>query len=89
VVGRGVHDHFAPLLEKLRHRSCDGCGDDVNFPNDPAQLGPDARERLEQFFHGGPLYCGGCYEKAPSCGECDWHVTPERVADHMKQAHAD
>src|SRR4029077_10707375 len=26
VVPRGIHDHFAPLLNQLNSRSCDGCG---------------------------------------------------------------
>src|SRR5947209_13656904 len=26
VVPRGVHDHYAPLLQEHNSRSCDGCG---------------------------------------------------------------
>ena len=44
---------------------------------------------LEQFFLGGPLYCDGCYEKAPTCDDCGWHINPDRVADHLRQAHHD
>src|SRR5437588_4394890 len=62
VVPRGIHDHFAPLLPKLNSRRCDGCGDALPLPGD---LAADDHSRLEQFFHGGPLYCDGCYEKAP------------------------
>lgn len=89
VVPRGVHDHYAPLLKELAHRHCDGCGDDVNLPRDPGDLDPESRNRLEQFFLGGPLYCNGCYEKIPVCGDCDWHIAPERVAEHIRQVHRD
>jgi hypothetical protein len=84
VVARGVHDHFAPLLVKFNHRSCDSCGSDMNLPLDPADLDVESRNRLEQFFLGGPLYCDGCYEKAPECDDCGWHITPDRVAEHQK-----
>jgi len=89
VVPRGVHDHFAPLLQKLAHRSCDGCGMDIVLPRDPGELDDASRARLEQFFLGGPLYCAPCYEKAPECSDCDWHITADRVAEHIKKAHVD
>jgi hypothetical protein len=87
VVPRGVHDHYAPLLAKLNHRNCDGCGHDLPLPRDPGELDAETRARLEQFFLGGPLYCDGCYEKAPTCTDCGWHIAPDRVADHLRQAH--
>jgi hypothetical protein len=89
VVPRGVHDHYAPLLEKFSHRNCDGCGHDLNLPRDSGELDDESRARLEQFFLGGPLYCDGCYDKAPECSDCGWHITPDRVADHLRQAHRD
>jgi hypothetical protein len=89
VVPRGVHDHYAPLLAKFSHRHCDGCGNDLNLPRDPGELDDESRGRLEQFFLGGPLYCDGCYDKAPECSDCGWHITPDRVADHLRQAHRD
>lgn len=89
VVPRGVHDHYAPLLTKFSHRSCDGCGDELNLPPDAVDLSDEARTRLEQFFLGGPLYCDGCYDKAPSCDDCGWHINPDRVAEHVKKAHRD
>src|SRR5947209_4435353 len=67
VVPRGVHDHYAPLLHEYNSRNCDGCGDALDLPRDAGDLDDDSRTRLEQFFLGGPLYCGGCYDKAPSC----------------------
>src|SRR5690348_17142513 len=54
VVSRGLHDHYAPLLEGFKSRNCDGCGDKHSLPSDPGELAPEDRARLEQFFHGGP-----------------------------------
>jgi hypothetical protein len=84
VVPRGVHDHFAPLLAQFNHRGCDSCGSDMNLPRDPGELDDESRNRLEQFFLGGPLYCDGCYEKADTCNDCGWHITPDRAAEHKK-----
>lgn len=89
VVPRAVHDHYAPLIAAEFSHKCDGCGDELALPRDPAELSRDDRGRLEQFFHGGPLYCDGCYEKAPECDDCDWHIAPERVAEHHRKAHRD
>jgi hypothetical protein len=87
VVPRGVHDHYAPLLARSNSRSCEGCGDKLALPRDPGDLAPEDRSRLEQFFHGGPLYCDDCYEKAPACDDCGWHIDETQVADHQRQAH--
>jgi hypothetical protein len=89
VVPRGVHDHYAPLLAELRSRSCDGCGDELHLPHEPGDLDPEDRARLEQFFHGGPLYCDGCYDKAPTCDDCGWHITADDINEHQRQAHHD
>jgi len=89
VVARGLHDHFAPLLARFSSRSCDGCGNALDLPLDPGDLDDETRGRLEQFFLGGPLYCDGCYDKAPSCDDCGWHVAPELVAEHNRKAHHD
>jgi hypothetical protein len=89
VVSRGVHDHFVPLLQQFNSRNCDGCGTMMPLPNDPGELTPEHRNRLEQFFHGGPLYCDGCYDKAPTCNACGWHIAADRVAEHQRQAHED
>ena len=88
-VPRGVHDHYAPLLSKLNRRHCEGCGDVLPLPQEPGDLATEDRQRLEQFFHGGPLYCDGCYEKAPTCDDCGWHIAPEMTAEHHRQAHHD
>jgi hypothetical protein len=89
VVSRGVHDHYAPLLNQFSSSHCEGCGNELNVPRDPGELDDEARGRLEQFFLGGPLYCDGCYDKAPSCDDCGWHITPDRVAEHQRKAHRD
>ena len=87
VIPRGLHDHYAPLLARLNSRHCDGCGDELPLPRDAGDLSEEDRSRLEQFFHGGPLYCDGCYEKAPACDDCGWHIDPHLVAEHLRQAH--
>jgi hypothetical protein len=89
VVARGVHDYYAPLVMKMTQGHCDGCGDELPLPRDAGELAKDDRTRLEQFFHGGPLLCDGCYDKAPTCNYdgCGWHIVPEKVAEHVHQAH--
>ncbi len=89
VVTRGLHDHYAPLLERFKQRSCEGCGHELPLPGEPGDLAPDDRARLEQFFHGGPFYCDHCYDKAPTCDDCGWHIAEDRVAEHQRQAHHD
>jgi hypothetical protein len=89
VVPRGVHDHFAPLLRQLGSRNCDSCGHEMQLPLEPGELNDEDRVRLEQFFLGGPLYCGGCFEKAPTCDDCGWHIDQRRIAEHHRLAHHD
>ena len=86
-VSRGVHDHFGPLLKQFNARNCDSCGTVTPLPSDAGELTPHDRDRLEQFFHGGPLYCDPCYEKAPTCNSCGWHVAADSVAEHQRQLH--
>jgi hypothetical protein len=87
-VPRALHAHFAPLIAQHNSRQCEGCGDSLPLPRDPGDLSPEDHDRLEQFFHGGPLYCDGCYDKAETCDDCGWHIAPDHVADHQHQAHA-
>src|SRR5262245_6424842 len=82
-VSRWVHDHYLPLLSNFTHRNCDGCGTDVQLPEDPGALTADAQARLEQFFKGGPLYCDPCYDKAPTCDDCGWHITEDKAKEHQ------
>jgi len=88
VVPRGLHDHYASLMATLNNRPCAKCGDDLPLPHDAGDPPADDRERLEQFFHGGPLYCDTCYDKVPACHECGWHIGEDVVAEHQRQAHA-
>ena len=89
VVPRGVHDHYAPLLSRFNSRHCDGCGDELPLPREAGDLSADDHARVDQFFDGGPLFCDGCYDKAPSCDDCGWHIAPEKVAEHQRDAHHD
>ncbi len=87
VVPRGVHDHYAPLLTRFNSRNCEGCGHEMHVPLDPGDLDEETRARLEQFFLGGPLFCDGCYDKIPSCDDCGWHISPDRIDEHHRKAH--
>jgi hypothetical protein len=89
VVPRGVHDHYAPLLAQFNSRQCEGCGNALPLPREPGDLSPEDQTRLEQFFHGGPLYCDGCFDKAPTCDECGWHIAKDHVAEHHRAAHTE
>lgn len=84
VVPRGVHDHYAQLLTKFNLTQCQSCGDELPLPKEAGDLAPEARDRLEQFFHGGPLYCDGCYEKAAACDDCGWHIADDIAAEHHR-----
>ena len=88
-VPRGVHDHYARLLSRFNSRHCDGCGDRLPLPRDPGDLADEDRARLEQFFHGGPLYCDPCYDKAAACDDCGWHIASDRVAEHQRTVHTE
>jgi hypothetical protein len=87
VVPRGLHDHYLALLKQFNSRDCDGCGHELPLPRDAGDLAPEQRARLEQFFHGGPLYCDDCYDKAPACDDCGWHIDQDHVAEHHRTAH--
>jgi hypothetical protein len=84
---KALHDYYTAILPQLCSRDCEGCGDTVQLPPDPAELAPDDRSRLEQFFHGGQILCDDCYEKAPTCDDCGWHVTPAQAKKHQRQKH--
>jgi hypothetical protein len=89
VVPRGLHDHYASQLRTMNLKPCESCGGELSLPREPGDLAIDDRSRLEQFFHGGPLYCDGCYDKAAECGECGWHIAGDAVAEHQRVAHHD
>ena len=86
-VSRWAHDHYAPLIAKWISQNCAGCGDELTLPRDAGELSPEAQARLEQYFHGGPLYCDPCYDKAPPCGDCGWHIDAASASKH-KRGHA-
>jgi hypothetical protein len=93
-LGRGVvsgdtPQQFAALLQSAARRPCDGCGGEPSLLHDPGELSAEDRTRLEQFFLGGPLYCTDCYQNAPECGECGWHITRDRLAEHLQRSHAE
>ncbi len=84
-VSRWAHDHYAPLLANWNARTCDGCGGTMSLPKDPGDLSAEDQARLEQSFKGGPLYCDPCYEKAPPCGDCGWHIARDQAKAHQRQ----
>jgi hypothetical protein len=86
-VSRWAHDNYAPLIAQWKQRACDGCGDPLTLPSDPGDLSKEDQSRLEQYFHGGPLYCDPCWEKAPPCDDCGWHIAEGKTAEHAKAAH--
>jgi hypothetical protein len=87
VVPRGIGDHFADAFRQHATRPCAGCGRDEPVPG-TAEGVPDAdRPRVEQFLHGGPLYCADCYPTSPACRVCGWHIPPDRIGDHDKEHH--
>jgi hypothetical protein len=86
-VSRWMHDHYAPLIARWTSQECAGCGDELTLPRDAGDLSPEAQARLEQYFHGGPLYCDPCYDKAPACGDCGWHIDAASAPKH-KHGHA-
>ncbi len=88
VVPKGIHDHYSPILAKNDARKCDICGEKERLPRDLVHLSDRERPRLEQFFHGGPLYCESCYAKQPPCGDCGMHVEPSLIPDHYRRVHA-
>lgn len=89
VVTRAVHAHYAPLIAQFNSRLCDSCGDELALPWKADELAAEDRERMEQFVRGGPLYCDGCYDKAPTCDDCGMHIAPALTAEHQRTAHTD
>ncbi len=82
VLPRGLHDHYAAHLRKIAQRNCDRCGRSEPLPASPAEIPAEDRPRLEQFFFGGPFYCHNCYDTAPACHDCGWHIAPEQASQH-------
>lgn len=87
VVTRAVNDHFVPLIEEFKHQSCVSCGNMIEVPVEAEDMDKESRSRLEQFLLGGPLYCNSCYEVAPSCDDCGWHIDKEHEKQHHLKSH--
>ena len=88
VTPRGVHDHYKPVIAGQNRRPCEKCKQGVEVPLSADGVPAADRKRMEQFLHGGPLYCAKCFPAVPACDDCGWHVAMERVADHFKKQHA-
>jgi hypothetical protein len=88
VVPRGVHDHYKPVIQKENKHPCDRCGAALASPLNIEAAPPAERARMEQFFHGGPLFCARCFPEVPACDDCEWHIPHEAIADHFKKVHA-
>jgi hypothetical protein len=87
VVARGVHDHYKPVIDHHNERPCEKCKTAVAIPLSTDGVPAEDKTRLEQFLHGGPLYCAKCYPHVPTCDDCGWHVAMEKVADHFRKVH--
>jgi hypothetical protein len=88
VVPRGLHDHYKPVIQRENKHPCDRCESLLTIPLNIEAALPAERARMEQFFHGGPLFCAKCFPEVPSCDDCEWHIPHEAIADHFKKVHA-
>ncbi|CAN5506804.1 hypothetical protein BH11PLA2_BH11PLA2_04160 [soil metagenome] len=87
VTPRGVHDHFKPIIAKNAERPCEKCKTSVPVPLNTESVPAAERKRLDQFLHGGHLYCAKCFPTIPACDDCGWHVPMEKVAEHFRKVH--
>ena len=88
VVDKGIHDHYEPVIAANNNRPCEKCKTAVPFPMTTDAASPPDRDRIRQFLHGGPLYCARCYQSAPPCHDCGWHVMMEKIAEHFRKVHS-
>ena len=88
VVPRGIHDHYKPVIAGHNHRPCEKCKAEVAVPLTADAAPPGERKRIEQFLHGGPLYCSKCYPSVTSCDDCGWHVATEKMVEHFRKVHS-
>jgi hypothetical protein len=88
VVPRGIHGHFKPVIVAHSSRPCEKCKNVVEIPLSADSIAVGDRTRLEQFLHGGPLYCERCYPTVTSCDDCGWHVPTEKMVEHFKKVHS-
>lgn len=87
VVPRGLHNHYKPIITANNIRPCQKCDAPQTLPLTLENLGEDEHMRMEQYFHGGPLYCTACFPAVPPCDDCGWHIPVEDAADHVRKAH--
>jgi hypothetical protein len=87
-VSRWLHLQYSPLLQALKQQSCVGCGAEEHIPTDADGLAAEALARLEQFFHGGPLYCENCFREAEECSDCGLHLDQSALKEHRTRMHA-
>ena len=87
VVARGLHNHYKPIINANNSGPCAKCGEPQLLPLTLDAVNGEDRVRMEQFFHGGPLYCADCYAEVPPCDDCGWHIPVEDAADHVRKAH--
>jgi hypothetical protein len=87
IVPPAIHEQYTSLINSAARGPCNACGTQPSPSSEPGELAPQDRARLEQFFGGGPLYCASCYQKAPACDECGWHVSDECLAEHLHRLH--
>jgi hypothetical protein len=88
VVPRGLHDHYEVVISKNNTRKCDKCGSKQTLPRSIASVPEHDRMRLEQFLHGGPLYCPDCFTTIPACDDCGWHIPLELSVEHHRKVHS-
>jgi len=88
VVPRGIHDHYKAVITAENHRPCERCKTDVAIPLSADGVPAGDRKRIEQFLHGGPLYCSKCYPSVTSCDDCGWHVATEKMVEHFRKVHS-
>ena len=88
VVPRGIHDHYKPVIHHENKHPCSKCATLVALPLTLEAAPESDLKRLEQYFHGGPLFCAKCFPDVPACDDCQWHIPHEQVADHFRRVHA-
>lgn len=88
VVPRGIHDHYKPIIHSENKHACSKCQTMVAIPLTLEGVSDHDQKRMEQFFHGGPLFCAKCFPDVPACDDCQWHIPHENIADHFRKVHA-
>jgi len=89
VVPRGICNHFSPIIAISKTTGCESCFASLEVPIETTELDLLSRQRMEQFFLDGSLFCDDCYQKKPSCESCGWRVKPEDVEEHQRLLHSE